>query len=121
MIAMFALIVLYASILGALNLISDYVARDRQRYCVWRRVRLVFLLQTKRRRIFSRIVEMTICESIQSRSWRANRSSRFTVSTMFSSVVLGLIVQRRSEVTPFSVVEVRKAKPSPNIASTSCV
>jgi len=36
---------------------------------------------------------------------RANRSSRFTVSTISASVVLGLIVQSRSEATPRNVVD----------------
>jgi hypothetical protein len=33
----------------------DHVARNHQRFGVWWRVRLVFLFQTKRRRVFSRI------------------------------------------------------------------
>src|SRR5438094_6412930 len=35
----------------------DYVARDHQRFGLWWRVGLVFLFQTKRRRIFSRTEE----------------------------------------------------------------
>jgi hypothetical protein len=38
----------------------DYVARDHQWHFVWRRVGLVLLFQTKRRRIFSRIEESMI-------------------------------------------------------------
>ena len=40
---------------------------------------------------------------------------------MSCSVVRGLIVQRRSAVTPLSVVDVRNAKPSFSIDSTSFV